>query len=64
MRAFTPGFVFGELMYAFGLVCCFFLFFGWLVGLAWVMWPVMSRNRNRIEMSGVLTWCTIQKLPL
>lgn len=60
MRAFTPGFVFGELLGLFG----FFLFFGWLVGLAWVMWPVMSRNRKRIEMSGVLTWCTIQKLPL
>lgn len=47
-----------------GWFVVFFYFFGWLVGLAWVMWPVMSRNRNRIEMSGVLTWCTIQKLPL
>lgn len=51
-RVFTPGFVFGELMSTFGYGFLFFFLIVCLFVLAWVMWPVISRSRNRIQMSG------------
>lgn len=46
-------------MYFWGCFCFYFLF----VCSPWVMQPFMSRNRNRIQMSGVHVQYTVKKLP-